>query len=109
MTLPNGEKIASRNKQRRDHVQEQYKLICKACGALMTDCEPVQWGGEHWHPKTGCKHDNKPVIIPGWMHPNSGLYGRRRPLRGSTWVAVLRPKKYRRARAQARKIVRKMR
>lgn len=96
MTLPDGRKIASRNKARNEFDRTDYKLVCKSCGIVMKDEEPMQMFGSHTHPKTGrCIHDGQTVKRPK-------VYGK--VARGSSWVEVFRPKKYRRERARAGKL-----
>ena len=97
--LPDGDKIAARNKARRDRLfhewgGDSYRLICKVCGVVMKDQEPLIRGGEHIHPVNDCPHSAEGVFHP-YEYPGDR--------RGSRWVSVFRPKKYRRARKLSRK------
>lgn len=86
------------------HSSGDYRLICKACGVAMPDIEPMNRNGEHIHPSTvkgepsKCAHAGESVVPPN----------KARGERGSRWVEVFRPKKYRRARARAAKAVSKL-
>jgi hypothetical protein len=114
--LPDGDQIAGRNRRRREFLYDAswhrgYRLVCKACGAVMEDVEPCVKGGEHWHPthaknpKTGvrepskCPHAGERVVsLSRWRTSKPP----------SRWVEVFQPKKVRRGRAQARKKVRRL-
>lgn len=108
--LPDGDKIAGRNRRRREADTQgwgsrSYRLVCKSCGVVMVDLEPCARGGEHIHPRTVNGELSKcPHAGEGVFHPHEYPGDRR----GSRWVEVFRPKKYRRARARARKAVKKL-
>lgn len=108
--LPDGDKIAGRNRKRREAELQgwdgrSYRLVCKSCGVAMRDTEPCVRGGEHVHPRlvngevSKCVHAGEGVFHP-YEYPGDR--------RGSQWVEVFRPKKYRRERNRARKVMRKL-
>ena len=88
------------------HASQDYKLVCKKCGVTFPDIEPMVRGGEHIHPNmvngepSKCPHAGEGVFHP-YEYPGDR--------RGSRWVEVFRPKKYRRERERARKTVAKLR